>query len=570
MSIHSAVSTALLIVLLIADSILSAQSKTPGTTFASKAELVEIPVVVTSRSGTPIRGLGREDFVVESDHRSQTIAVFHEVEASAPSKACASTSNITSNRPPTSGETLIVVIDVLNTRKMTKLRDSSVTVLKELMANQTPVSVLAIGKEGLVQLHPVCASNEQLRSVITALTSEEPDATSDTGSAAHLQPAAERLIRDLRNKHVPAHNFELVRRIDFRETTFLAVEEILRAFAPISNRKKLIWLGQDLPAYLQPLEVTDGNDLFEYKNTFSLVSKDKSSEDNSERSERFERWRRRLLLWKRLNDANFRVMPILDEVPIAEPSGGIPGVFGVAMPGLTASSLCDTVNNYSYDPHLAERIPDVCYNDAEGCLRRALADRHYYTIGFYLKHEVKPGVHRLDVRVTERLARVYSRQGFLVPGDKLRHPTGTPAPSNNSYDAPQFTSSIFSWTFLTSPLDSADIPLSVEWSRTQDDIGAISISYKLSAAPNEISIDPNDLSMKLHIATYTQAPGDESSDLQEQAFVRFVTPEQQQQLVTKGFVYEGRLQPKGGTTAIRFLLHDDNTGRVGTVTAMLD
>ena len=533
-------------------------------TFKAKSELIVVPADVT-RDGKPVRGLKRDDFVVRSNGKIQEVRLFQEIEAADPTTAHSPSGNVVRNRPGAASteDTTIVVVDLLNARSVTKLHHSTVEVLQQYADIGLPVSVLAIGKNGLVEIHPLSAPTEHLKSLIRLLSENPGDQLVD-GQDARFSPGALAAVRDLSRKQAPRRDLALVRRVDFDATTLVAVEEILRAYAPLPGRKKLIWITQQVPRYLAPLEVRDvyPSTLDRYTDSFRQATKQKLVGDDiayPSKGTEFELWaaksRHELLAWKRLNDANFRVMPIIDLVPDVDGKPPLPGLlFGiepcpqVKLNGMAMAKILK----------IDQRAPDVCYDDPSGCALRAAGDRHYYILGFYLRGETKPGIYKLQVRVADKSVRVSSRQGFAVMPLQSRQP-GASLPN------PADIASLFS-----SPLDISDIPLSLEWSTGESNGPMREVPFTLSAAPGAITVSPDTLSLDLYLASQVRRYAADAPARKDFPLSQVLSRDDQQQLVTEGYRYRGQLLLGAGSNLVRFLLRDNNTGRVGTVTATIE
>ncbi|MEO7134338.1 MAG: VWA domain-containing protein, partial [Vicinamibacterales bacterium] len=99
--------------------LLALQQVPPKPTFKSSATLVEVDVVVSDRSGRPVRGLSRDDFTVEEDNTPVEIATFSTIDlpeaprdAPIPS-ADRSGSAHASNDQPRDGRVVLIVLDDL-------------------------------------------------------------------------------------------------------------------------------------------------------------------------------------------------------------------------------------------------------------------------------------------------------------------------------------------------------------------------------------------------------------------------------------------------------------------------
>ena len=92
-----------------------APAESPAPSFPAQVEQVTVDVVVTDKKGTPITGLGRQDFVLSEDGDPQNIATFEAVQvppATAP-QAPAERPRVSTNTAPEvhSGRTFVILFD---------------------------------------------------------------------------------------------------------------------------------------------------------------------------------------------------------------------------------------------------------------------------------------------------------------------------------------------------------------------------------------------------------------------------------------------------------------------------
>ena len=87
----------------------SAQTPEPPT-FPTQAEMVTVDVVVTDDNGVPLRGLKKEDFVIQDEGQAQPLVLFEAIESpTAPSRA-ASWGSVSDNLPSGGVRPLIVIV----------------------------------------------------------------------------------------------------------------------------------------------------------------------------------------------------------------------------------------------------------------------------------------------------------------------------------------------------------------------------------------------------------------------------------------------------------------------------
>lgn len=549
-----------IVLLLVLSPLVTAQTESPFR-LTSKSELVLVPTVV-SAGGEPLRGLNIKDFEVRSNGKLQQLSLFQEISISDSLIEPTGSDYVVRNRLPVAltGETTIIVVDYLNARNVTKIHRAMVEVLGQFAAREVPVSVLAIGRNGLVELHSLGASNKHLRELVRILGD---DAGEPVIGDARLNFSSDAMtaVHDLRGKENLHHSTELVRRVDFTATTLLAVEEILRAYAPLRGRKKLIWIAQQVPQYLAPLQVSSSsNSSFEaYKEAFGLIGVAKLREGDHDLASHWndpDFWKLKtlhgFLAWRKLNDSNFRVFPVLDEVPDLDSLPRVPAIF--AQQNTLITDPCQEVADYNGYSRLEPRRVEVCYNNPSGCARMALEDKHYYLLGFYLRGKTKPGVYKLQVKVPQKNARVSTRQGYAV------------MPGADSQTIPQTDHLTNLNPYFSSPLDSTEIPLVLQW-RTENSGGeSVKLSFEISTLPDEISVG-SDLSINVLVAVGVRRSDGAILDEHDDLLNSRLSTEEQQRILIKGFRYGSSMSLRPGNNWIRILVKDVANGRVGTVTA---
>jgi VWFA-related protein len=87
----------------------SAQTPEPPS-FPTQAEMVTVDVVVTDESGAPLRGLKKEDFVIQEDGQAQPLALFEAIEGPSVLPAGASWGSVSNNLASGPVRPLIVIV----------------------------------------------------------------------------------------------------------------------------------------------------------------------------------------------------------------------------------------------------------------------------------------------------------------------------------------------------------------------------------------------------------------------------------------------------------------------------
>jgi VWFA-related protein len=177
------------------------QSSSPEATFPSTSDLVLVPVQVMGQGGQPLRGLKKDNFVLESDGQPQAIAVFDEVQRSTqvmvPSHKAAPTTvpKSFSNLPPdgTPHELMILAIDRLNTIGYLQkwVRDQLIAYIRA-HPPQEPTALVMIAPDGLLEFQAPTWDGEALIQALQRMHVPgdifRPELTQDLRSAFHGRP----------------------------------------------------------------------------------------------------------------------------------------------------------------------------------------------------------------------------------------------------------------------------------------------------------------------------------------------------------------------------------------------
>jgi len=121
-------------------------------------------------------------------------------------------------------------------------------------------------------------------------------------------------------------------------------------------------------------------------------------------------------------------------------------------------------------------------------------------------------------------------------------------------------------TALAAPVDYTDIPLRIHWSLTGDQ----QVELTVSSPPGGIQLDPGKKEMRLDLLAYVKELGKKTGDSLPQSIVTRPDARQQEMLAKNGFSYRRRLKLPPGRYGIRFLVRDNVTGKIGTVSTLIN
>ena len=196
-------------------------------------------------------------------------------------------------------------------------------------------------------------------------------------------------------------------------------------------------------------------------------------------------------------------------------------------------------------------------NDLAGSFRRAADDASsYYMLGYYLDtHNSKPGWRKLQVRVDRKEAEVRARTGFFV---------------TNATMNPMLSRDRDMISALHSPIEGTGVPVTVQWLGVSADGIKKKATFLAHMPAGSLSFDPagrDQLNFDFAALAY-----DKDGKEVGQAAQNFSKPVPEAQLAsvrTNGVGFRNSLQLGPGTYTVRFVVRDNITGKVGSVTAPL-
>ena len=514
----------------------------------SNAELVLVPVVVTDKSGKHIPGLTKDSFVLQEDGNPRNVAVFEEVHSTPvkPNERKQEAGGFTNfslddNSPR---RLLIVVLDLVNTPYLSQGRARSELIdflSKSLQANE-PTALLAITNNGIVEIHPFTSNtkvliaalkkhNGQLTSLETSgsdgdyLTpAEQSELAAESGTIAVLEAKANALFNGFQQRNAI-------------RITMVAMQQIAQAYASIPGRKTLLWATSGFPFLLDdPREVGNfGTDMvYLYENA-----------------------------WRALNSANIAIYPISTE-------GVVNSVFNrqFAPSSLRGRSMgnqrmpqtdryrltMDTMRSFA---EATGGRPCIERNDLSKCFSEAAQDsEQYYLLGFYLgTEERKPGWRKLKVQVNRSHVDVRARSGFLVPSTKRAAENDVRMELTNA---------------LASPLDYTGIHMDVRWDQQNSEKGRVNAGFTIHLPASSFTIDAtHNNAVSLEILALAFSPGGKSVAEVTKSVAGNIQPENMAQIKQIGFTYHDVISVPPGNYNVRVLVRDNQTGKLGTVSAPL-
>ncbi len=513
---------------------LPSQSGIPTETkFTARTELVLIPVVVMDRTGAQVSDLTKDDFTLLEDGRHKEIAFFEHVTTSAGlAKRASGQQNEFSNAVEGGPNRLtIIVLDTLNTRfeEQVRARRELLKFLSESLEATEPICLMAIDQGGIRVIHDFTTEPTVLVEALKKVrahrslreTIESDQVVPPAAAGRRVSEEADRLLA------FPVQVGFAALQVGYAtRTTLGALREIAEAFAGIPGRKSLIWATGGLPFVINDssrFALLDADLLLLYENT-----------------------------WKAMNRSNIAVYP-LDLQGLYAP-GFVSPAF--ARRAAWRFRIADSVSNLETFAEMTGGR--MCYrrSDIESCFHEAAKDSaDYYLLACYPDStKVKAGWRKLSVKVRRPGTQVRARGGYFAKG-------GPDASSAGKLDLE---------LALLSPLEFTALPLTVRWTGVSDNSGKKRIGFEFILTPAALTIDEadnNHLSLDFAAVAKTGA-GQPVAQFSKSAEGR-LKPETAAKFKARGVKYSGEIELPPGEYTVRFVVRDNLSGRMGTVSAPL-
>lgn len=517
----------------------------------SQTVLVQVPTVVTDKSGNHIHNLTKEDFKVLENGKQQRIAVFEEVTATRDRPAQAMNppsmfSNLLSAGQQPQSVT-VIALDTINTPFLDQSngRRQLFQYLATVLDSGHVFGLVVMGRNGVKVLGPL---NSDPASLIAAVkqASGELSAMETFGTDGKAMAAPESHPGELPGNSIGGdpiarmrHFIENAEAIEGAYHQEQAIENTMKDFltiawslAGIPGRKSLIWATGNFPFSLDsPSTVPVGNLSVLYERTMEA-----------------------------LNDAQISVYPVdvrglVSASPVIDAAeSGRPAATDSTAAG--RNWLQDT-SQQSLE-NFAAMTGGRAYtnnNDLATGFRRAAEDSSsYYLLGYYADHRsIKPGWRTLQVQLARKDLEVRARTGFLV---------------TNATSDPQLTHQADVGLALSSPFDSTGLQVTLKWQGVAPDGDKKKIGFALNVPTAGVidEADQNRFDIDFVVqATRNGTPAGDAGQTVKGTIPAAALPK----IKAEGIFYHNALDLAAGDYQVRFVVRDNLRGRIGSITAPL-
>jgi hypothetical protein len=194
-------------------------------------------------------------------------------------------------------------------------------------------------------------------------------------------------------------------------------------------------------------------------------------------------------------------------------------------------------------------------NDLSAGFKRAADDSSsYYLLGYYLDgRDRNPGWRKLQVQLDRKGAEVRARSGFLV--------------TNATVD-PQLTRNADIAFALASPFDSTGIPVTVQWQPATPDGDKKKVGFALRLPETSVVDEADSNRFDVDFAAQATKNGVLAGNA-AQTIKGAVPASALDKIKAEGVFYRNTLDLPPGDYQVRFVVRDNLTGRIGSVSAPL-
>lgn len=515
--------------------------------FKSETVLVQVPTVVTDKSGNHLHNLSKNDFKILENGKQQKIAAFEEISTSttplpATRNAPGVFSNVTIDQQPRA--ITMIALDTINTPFLDQAygRKELIKYLADHLETGQIMGLVVIGTKGVKVL---CDLNSDPASLIAALKEASGEVSSmeafssegrvlgtNVSNPSELkggtqigETTTERMRQFIMNADALEGSYQQSRAIEDTMKAFLAIAWSLSG---IPGRKSLIW-------------ATGG---------FPFVMDSPASVPGDQQSLLYER------AMEALKDAQVSIYPV--DVRGLVSAGGDVNYAGdtstnnVQGRSWLQNSTLDTLKTF------AEMTGGRAYynsNDLASGFKRAADDASsYYLLGYYMNtHDAKPGWRKLQVEVQRKDIEIRARTGFFV--------------TNATVD-PDLTHKADVGFALASPFDSTGIPVSVKWQGISVDGAKKKVAFAIHLPAVGVIDEADKNRFDVDFVAQASAKGNPVSSA-GQTTKGTVPAANLAKIKADGIFYQNALELPPGSYDVRFVVRDNLSGRIGSVTAPL-
>lgn len=524
--------------------------------FSSDTILVQVPVVVTDKAGQHVHSLGKDDFQIFENGKEQKTAASEEIISTHTPLAVSRKPGIFANLVPDRDKPrvlTVIALDTVNTPFLDQsyARRELVKYLSNNINDGQTLALVLITSKGLRVVHGLASSPAALQQELKNASGElppmqtvDPDVevatfTRDTSnlfsdiSVAQSQAALNAFIQQ-------GEDYAQFRQDAAIETTMEAFLGIAWSLTGIPGRKTLLWATGGFPFSIDsPSTVPEGRLSILYERAMQA-----------------------------LNEAEVSVYPVdvqgLVNYSPDVSSNRVRAGAGTLQKVTNRAWLADSKQATLKD--FAEMTGGKAFyntNDLAGAFQRATDDgSSYYMLSYYLDTKNnKAGWRQLKVKLKGRDLEIRARKGFFVTNATMN-------PETTRINDMKFA--------MGAPFEATGIPIEMQWGPVKEISGnkekkrvafmlhVIGTDISMAGAQNGIDLSVVAIATKPPVKKEGQATVAASFS---EAIKGNLKPENIPTLKAHGLTHPGALELESGTYSVRFVVRDNLSGRLGSLSA---
>jgi VWFA-related protein len=521
--------------------------------FRSQTVLIQVPVVVTDKSGNHLHGLNKEDFTIFENGKPQKVSVFEEQTASsvplAPTAVPAGQFRNVAMDSSQPRNVVVIALDTVNTPFLDQSygRRELIKFLAHNVDSGQVLALMLITSRGLKVVQGLNGDPAKLVEALKRVSgetpalntlSEEAQTNAFTGESEQVSQihsssgSGDSVLGELDAfvGHEDAVEAQFVQQ-NAIETTMNAFLGIAWSLQGVPGRKSLIWATGGFPfAMDSPSTVPGGYLSILYERTMLA-----------------------------LNEAEVSVYPVdvrglVGNATVSGAARGLQGLRQLTDRSWLHQSTIETLNDFA-DMTGGKAFYNT--NDIAGSFKRAADDGFsYYMLGYYLDTQnTKAGWRKLQVKVANKNVEVRARNGFFM---------------TNATVNPMLSRDRDMMNALHSPIEGTGVPMTVEWVTVASAGDKKKAVFSAHMATGGLSFDTggrNQLNFEFAALAYDK-DGKEAGETARN-YTPVVPETQLASVRANGVSFQNALQLNPGKYTVRFVVRDNVTGKVGSVTAPL-
>ncbi len=538
------------LVALVAVVLSAAGRQGPPQAIRVSTRLVTVSAVVTDKSGAPVSGLTKDDFVILDGGHAQKLDFLSAVTnapppAPPPLLPSDTYTNVLAQRGSTPDSITVILFDTLNSHWMAQGYGLSQVrkFLREIQPDEH-VGLYVLSSDGLRIAHEFTENSAALVAAIRRYDERAARVKSDTANAPSGTGDLEldRLLSGKENRtNFPLERAGANRALQWeylelqRSMTVAVLQAIGRHLASVEGRKSLIWVTDGLP-----ISSLLGERFEEVGGSHPLAGVGilpTYLQSNMER------------LVRLMTDSGIAIYPVSAEGLLANDLGfAARGTFGHLYPDPWP---------HVYMRELAERTGGRAFynrNDIRAGIRRALDDsRLTYSMGYYPDHNQWNGEFRkIQVKVNRPGVTVLARQGYFALPDARALP---------AKDRVQFLSQV-----AASPVEAVQIPFTVHMD-VPPDAGPGAMLAKVGFDPETLAAKAHDnrLQGQFEIVFFQLDRKNKILDVTTETVDLNLHPTTPEKATQGTMELPVKLQLKPHVTLLTVIFRDRNSDTVGSV-----